>query len=149
MGDAGSDPIGYSLAAATLTGSFARQPAEARNLPPPAVLAVPLYDTASVVLLACEPARHRGGWDKAILSHRSVQPGSEHRLGRAHHLPGHADLRAGGLVRSTTRTWSARRSRRGSWALHVCAGRPSWGRLKAVVYVLMEHGRSSTRQMFS
>jgi UDP-GlcNAc:undecaprenyl-phosphate GlcNAc-1-phosphate transferase len=76
MGDAGSYLIGYLLAAATLTGSFA-----GGNLPkhailaPLCVLAVPLYDTASVVLIRLRAGRSPVVGDKSHFSHRLVERG--------------------------------------------------------------------------
>jgi UDP-GlcNAc:undecaprenyl-phosphate GlcNAc-1-phosphate transferase len=76
MGDAGSYLIGYLLATATLTGSFA-----GGNLPkhailaPLCVLAVPLYDTVSVVLIRLRAGRSPVVGDKSHFSHRLVERG--------------------------------------------------------------------------
>jgi UDP-GlcNAc:undecaprenyl-phosphate GlcNAc-1-phosphate transferase len=76
MGDAGSYLIGYLLATATLTGSFA-----GGNLPrhailaPLCVLAIPLYDTVSVVLIRLRAGRSPVVGDKSHFSHRLVERG--------------------------------------------------------------------------
>jgi UDP-GlcNAc:undecaprenyl-phosphate GlcNAc-1-phosphate transferase len=81
MGDAGSYLIGYLLAMATLTATFA-----GGGLPPPAsgyagvlaplcVMAVPIYDTASVVLIRLRQGRSPFVGDKSHFSHRLVNLG--------------------------------------------------------------------------
>ena len=76
MGDAGSYLIGYLLAMATLTATFA-----GGNLPkyavlgPLCVLAVPLYDTATVVLIRLRSGRSPFVGDKSHFSHRLVELG--------------------------------------------------------------------------
>jgi UDP-GlcNAc:undecaprenyl-phosphate GlcNAc-1-phosphate transferase len=81
MGDAGSYLIGYLLAMATLTATFA-----GRGLPPAAsgyagalaplcVMAVPIYDTFSVVLIRLRQRRSPFVGDKSHFSHRLVQLG--------------------------------------------------------------------------
>ena len=81
MGDAGSYLIGYLLAMATLTATFA-----GGGLPPPAsgypgalaplcVMAVPIYDTASVVLIRLRQRRSPFVGDKSHFSHRLVKLG--------------------------------------------------------------------------
>jgi UDP-GlcNAc:undecaprenyl-phosphate/decaprenyl-phosphate GlcNAc-1-phosphate transferase len=76
MGDAGSYLVGYLLAMATLTATFA-----GRNLPkyavlgPLCVLAVPLYDTATVVLIRLRSGRSPFVGDKSHFSHRLVELG--------------------------------------------------------------------------
>ncbi len=76
MGDAGSYLVGYLLAMATLTATFA-----GGDLPPHAilaplcVLAVPLYDTASVVLIRLRSGRSPMVGDKSHFSHRLVELG--------------------------------------------------------------------------
>ena len=81
MGDAGSYLIGYLLAMATLTATFA-----GGGLPPPAsgfpgvlaplcVMAVPIYDTASVVLIRLRQGRSPFVGDKSHFSHRLVALG--------------------------------------------------------------------------
>jgi UDP-GlcNAc:undecaprenyl-phosphate/decaprenyl-phosphate GlcNAc-1-phosphate transferase len=76
MGDAGSYLVGYLLATTTLTATFA-----GGNLPrhailaPLCVLAVPLYDTASVVLIRLRSGRSPFVGDKSHFSHRLVELG--------------------------------------------------------------------------
>jgi UDP-GlcNAc:undecaprenyl-phosphate GlcNAc-1-phosphate transferase len=76
MGDAGSYLIGYLLAMATVTATFA-----GGNLPkhavlaPLCVLAVPLYDTISVVLIRLRAGRSPFEGDKSHFSHRLVELG--------------------------------------------------------------------------
>jgi len=76
MGDAGSYLVGYLLAMATLSATFA-----GNNLPPHAilaplcVLAVPLYDTATVVLIRIRAGRSPFTGDKSHFSHRLVELG--------------------------------------------------------------------------
>ncbi len=76
MGDAGSYLVGYLLAMATLTATFA-----GANLPkhailaPLCVLAVPLYDTATVVLIRLRSGRSPFVGDKSHFSHRLVELG--------------------------------------------------------------------------
>lgn len=76
MGDAGSYLVGYLLAMATLTATFT-----GGNLPrhailaPLCVLAVPLYDTASVVLIRLRAGRSPFVGDKSHFSHRLVELG--------------------------------------------------------------------------
>ncbi|MBN1590300.1 MAG: undecaprenyl/decaprenyl-phosphate alpha-N-acetylglucosaminyl 1-phosphate transferase [Pirellulales bacterium] len=76
MGDAGSYLIGYLLAMATLSATFAGD-----NLPPYAilaplcVLAVPLYDTTTVVLIRLRAGRSPFEGDRNHFSHRLVELG--------------------------------------------------------------------------
>ncbi len=76
MGDAGSYFIGYLLAMATLRGTFA-----GADLPkytifgPLCVLAVPLYDTATVVWIRLRNGRSPFAGDKSHFSHRLVELG--------------------------------------------------------------------------
>jgi UDP-GlcNAc:undecaprenyl-phosphate GlcNAc-1-phosphate transferase len=76
MGDAGSYLVGYLLAMATLTATFA-----GGNLPkhailgPLCVLAIPLYDTATVVLIRLRSGRSPFVGDKSHFSHRLVELG--------------------------------------------------------------------------
>jgi UDP-GlcNAc:undecaprenyl-phosphate/decaprenyl-phosphate GlcNAc-1-phosphate transferase len=76
MGDAGSYLVGYLLAMATLTATFA-----GGDLPKHAilatlcVLAVPLYDTVSVVLIRLHSGRSPVVGDKSHFSHRLVDLG--------------------------------------------------------------------------
>jgi len=76
MGDAGSYLIGYLLAIATLTATFA-----GRDLPPHAilaplcVLAVPLYDASTVIVIRLRQGRSPFVGDKSHFSHRLVELG--------------------------------------------------------------------------
>jgi len=76
MGDAGSYLVGYLLAVTTLTATFA-----GGDLPkhaifgPLCVLAVPLYDTATVVLIRLRGGRSPFTGDKSHFSHRLVELG--------------------------------------------------------------------------
>lgn len=76
MGDAGSYLVGYLLAMTTLTATFA-----GGNLPkyamlgPLCVLAVPLYDTATVVFIRLREGRSPFTGDKSHFSHRLVEMG--------------------------------------------------------------------------
>jgi len=76
MGDAGSYLIGYLLAIGTLTATFA-----GRNAPPHAilaplcVLAVPIYDTATVIWIRLRQGRSPFVGDKSHFSHRLVELG--------------------------------------------------------------------------
>ena len=76
MGDAGSYLIGYLLAMATLTATFAGE-----NIPrhailaPLCVLAVPLYDTITVVFIRVRSGRSPFVGDKSHFSHRLVELG--------------------------------------------------------------------------
>jgi UDP-GlcNAc:undecaprenyl-phosphate GlcNAc-1-phosphate transferase len=76
MGDAGSYWIGYLLATTTLTASFAggQLPRHA-ILAPLCVLAVPLYDTLTVVLIRLKAGRSPFVGDKSHFSHRLVELG--------------------------------------------------------------------------
>ncbi len=76
MGDAGSYLIGYLLAIATLTATFAggTLPRHA-ILAPLCVLAVPLYDTVTVVLIRLRAGRSPFVGDKSHFSHRLVELG--------------------------------------------------------------------------
>jgi UDP-GlcNAc:undecaprenyl-phosphate/decaprenyl-phosphate GlcNAc-1-phosphate transferase len=76
MGDAGSYLIGYLLAMATLTATFAGGDLPKHAiLAPLCVLAVPLYDTASVVLIRLYNGRSPVVGDKSHFSHRLVDLG--------------------------------------------------------------------------
>ncbi len=76
MGDAGSYLVGYFIAMATLSATFAGD-----NLPPHAilaplcVLAVPLYDTATVLFIRLREGRSPFEGDKSHFSHRLVELG--------------------------------------------------------------------------
>ena len=76
MGDAGSYLVGYLLAMATLTATFAGGDLPKHAiLAPLCVLAVPLYDTASVVLIRLRSGRSPLVGDKSHFSHRLVELG--------------------------------------------------------------------------
>jgi UDP-GlcNAc:undecaprenyl-phosphate/decaprenyl-phosphate GlcNAc-1-phosphate transferase len=76
MGDAGSYLIGYLLATITLTATFAGGDLPKHSiLAPLCVLAVPLYDTASVVLIRLRAGRSPFEGDKSHFSHRLVELG--------------------------------------------------------------------------
>jgi UDP-GlcNAc:undecaprenyl-phosphate GlcNAc-1-phosphate transferase len=76
MGDAGSYLIGFLLAMATLAATFTG-PGVPRHaiLGPLCVLAVPLYDTMSVVLIRLRSGRSPFVGDKSHFSHRLVELG--------------------------------------------------------------------------
>jgi len=76
MGDTGSYLVGYLVAMATLTATFAggHVPRHA-ILAPLCVLAVPLYDTFTVVLIRLRAGRSPFVGDKSHFSHRLVQLG--------------------------------------------------------------------------
>lgn len=76
MGDTGSYLIGYLLAIATLTAKFAGgdMPKHA-ILGPLCVLAVPLYDTFSVIYIRLREGRSPFVGDKSHFSHRLVELG--------------------------------------------------------------------------
>ena len=76
MGDAGSYLVGYLLAMATLEATFAGYGERPHAiLAPLCVLAVPLYDTASVVLIRLRSGRSPFTGDKSHFSHRLVELG--------------------------------------------------------------------------
>ena len=76
MGDAGSYLVGYLLAMGTLTATFAggEMPQHA-ILAPLCVLAVPLYDSVTVVLIRLRAGRSPFVGDKSHFSHRLVDLG--------------------------------------------------------------------------
>ncbi len=98
MGDAGSYFIGFSLAVITILATFAGggDPRHA-ILAPLCVLAVPIYDTASVVWIRLRAGRSPFHGDTNHFSHRLVALGLT-RAGRADHLPYVRGLRAGRTV---------------------------------------------------
>jgi len=76
MGDAGSYLIGYLLAMATLTATFAGGDLPRHGiLAPLCVMAVPIYDTASVILIRLRQGRSPFVGDKSHFSHRLVKLG--------------------------------------------------------------------------
>jgi UDP-GlcNAc:undecaprenyl-phosphate GlcNAc-1-phosphate transferase len=76
MGDGGSYLVGYVLAMSTLTATFAggNMPRHA-ILAPLCVLAVPLYDSFTVVLIRLRAGRSPFVGDKSHFSHRLVELG--------------------------------------------------------------------------
>jgi UDP-GlcNAc:undecaprenyl-phosphate GlcNAc-1-phosphate transferase len=76
MGDAGSYLIGYLLAMTTLAATFAgRGVPRHAILGPLCLLAVPLYDTMTVVLIRLRSGRSPFVGDKSHFSHRLVELG--------------------------------------------------------------------------
>ena len=78
MGDAGSYFLGFSIACMTLLGTF-YSPADHNKhviLAPLCVLAVPLYDICSVVLIRIKEGRSPFQADKRHFSHRLVALGT-------------------------------------------------------------------------
>ncbi|NLF09029.1 MAG: undecaprenyl/decaprenyl-phosphate alpha-N-acetylglucosaminyl 1-phosphate transferase [Pirellulaceae bacterium] len=76
MGDAGSYLVGYLLAMTTLTATFAGGDLPRHAiLGPLCVLAVPLYDTATVVYIRLREGRSPFAGDKSHFSHRLVELG--------------------------------------------------------------------------
>jgi UDP-GlcNAc:undecaprenyl-phosphate GlcNAc-1-phosphate transferase len=76
MGDTGSYLIGFLLAIGTLMGTFAGGSVPRHAiLAPLCVLAVPLYDTISVVLIRVRAGRSPFVGDKSHFSHRLVELG--------------------------------------------------------------------------
>ncbi len=75
MGDAGAYLVGYLLAVVTLMATFAGYEAPHRILAPLCVLAVPLYDTATVVFIRLREGRSPFVGDKSHFSHRLVELG--------------------------------------------------------------------------
>jgi len=76
MGDAGSYLVGYLLAMATLTATFAGDALRPHAiLAPLCVLAVPLYDTVTVLAIRLRAGRSPFAGDKSHFSHRLVELG--------------------------------------------------------------------------
>lgn len=77
MGDAGSYFIGFSIASMTVLGTFYTKDATDRHvmMAPFCVLAIPLYDICSVVLLRLREGRSPFQPDKRHFSHRLVAMG--------------------------------------------------------------------------
>lgn len=77
MGDAGSYLIGYLIAMATLTASFAgyQEVPPHAILAPLCVLAVPIYDTLTVIAIRLRQGRSPFEGDKSHFSHRLVELG--------------------------------------------------------------------------
>lgn len=81
MGDAGSYFIGWMLACLTVMGTFYAEDLGSRHviLAPLCVLAVPLYDFCSVVLIRLRDGRSPFQPDKKHFSHRLVELGLQPR----------------------------------------------------------------------
>ncbi|OHB80166.1 MAG: undecaprenyl-phosphate alpha-N-acetylglucosaminyl 1-phosphate transferase [Planctomycetes bacterium RBG_16_64_12] len=76
MGDAGAYLVGYLLAAASLRATFTGGDAPVHAiLAPLCVLAVPLYDTVTVMLIRLRSGRSPFVGDKSHFSHRLVELG--------------------------------------------------------------------------
>ena len=77
MGDAGSYAIGLMLSTMTVLGTFYDETASSRHvmLAPVCVLAIPLYDVVSVVLIRLKERRSPFHADKKHFSHRLVELG--------------------------------------------------------------------------
>lgn len=77
MGDAGSYLVGFWIAVATLLSTYTGYNSETPHaiLAPLCVLAVPLYDTASVILIRRRSGRSIFQADKKHFSHRLVELG--------------------------------------------------------------------------
>jgi UDP-GlcNAc:undecaprenyl-phosphate GlcNAc-1-phosphate transferase len=76
MGDAGAYLIGYLLAVTTVSATFAGENVPAHAiLAPLCVLAVPLYDTATVIFIRVRSGRSPFVGDKSHFSHRLVELG--------------------------------------------------------------------------
>ena len=77
MGDAGSNFLGFLLGAMTVVGTFAQEGVDSPYgvLTPLLVMAVPLYDTSSVVLIRIREGRSPFQGDRRHFSHRLVARG--------------------------------------------------------------------------
>ena len=77
MGDAGSNFLGFLLGALTVAGTFIRTRAYSpfSVLAPLLVMAVPLYDTTSVILIRLREGRSPFQGDRRHFSHRLVERG--------------------------------------------------------------------------
>jgi len=75
MGDAGAYFIGFSLATATIMATFAVRDKPHAILAPLCVLAVPIYDTVSVIAIRLRNGRSPFEGDKNHFSHRLVDLG--------------------------------------------------------------------------
>lgn len=77
MGDAGSYFVGYWIAIATLLATYTnyRSPTPHAVLAPLCILAIPLYDMASVILIRLREGRSPFQADRRHFSHRLVQLG--------------------------------------------------------------------------
>ena len=77
MGDAGSYFVGFNLAVATLLASYTGYQSETRHaiLAPLCVMAVPLYDLVTVLVIRLKSGRSIFSADKNHFSHRLVELG--------------------------------------------------------------------------
>ena len=77
MGDAGSYFVGFSIAIATLLATYAGYQSESPHaiLAPLCVMAVPLYDMTTVILIRLRAGRSPFSADKSHFSHRLVDLG--------------------------------------------------------------------------
>lgn len=78
MGDAGSNFLGFMLGALTIAGTYFRYDAKSSSfnvLAPLLVMAVPLYDTASVIIIRLREGRSPFVGDRRHFSHRLVERG--------------------------------------------------------------------------
>ena len=108
MGDAGSYLIGYLLAMTTLTATFAGQglPRHA-ILAPLCVLAVPLYDTTTVIWIRLRQGRSPFVGDKSHFSHRLVELGMTKVQAVLTIYLTTATCGLGALLLSQVQTWGA------------------------------------------
>jgi len=81
MGDSGSYFVGLMMASTTMLGTFYEGDMGSRHviLAPLCILAVPLYDTFSVILIRLQQGRSPFQPDKSHFSHRLVDMGMSHR----------------------------------------------------------------------
>ena len=109
MGDCGSYFIGFSIASMTVLGTFYTKEATDRHvmLAPFCVLAIPLYDICSVVILRLREGRSPFQPDKRHFSHRLVAMGLRpvHAVLTVHLATLTTSL--GGIVLYSVPTWSA------------------------------------------
>ena len=76
MGDSGSNLIGFLLATLTVTGSFYQRSGSRHViLAPLCILAIPLYDFVTVILIRLKAGRSPFHGDKSHFSHRLVELG--------------------------------------------------------------------------
>ncbi|SIO65767.1 UDP-GlcNAc:undecaprenyl-phosphate GlcNAc-1-phosphate transferase [Singulisphaera sp. GP187] len=78
MGDAGSNFLGFMLGALTIAGTYFRYDAKSSSfnvLAPLLVMAVPLYDTVSVIIIRLREGRSPFIGDRRHFSHRLVERG--------------------------------------------------------------------------
>lgn len=76
MGDSGSNLIGFLLATLTVTGTFYQQSGSRHViLAPLCILAIPLYDFVTVILIRLKAGRSPFHGDKSHFSHRLVELG--------------------------------------------------------------------------